>query len=214
MHKYLQKMTVVIENNFSWHETQIKSYVPLLKTSLKEKEKSLTQWDSKIKPRLHLYVVIICFIVQHKESFLEEAKFAFSSDCKTQMWSSDQIYFLLQNIFHAVVEVPRWTNAKMEVKIFTVCLWISPALEHITENHSFFKCYDGIQRLWLSKTKHRNDNNKREKKKWSVITHAEEWTDLMSDSQYVIRVISLWETFTFPSRGLFTHKHIIPVKDV
>ena len=24
-------------------------------------------------------------------------------------------YFMLQNIFHAVVEIPRWTNAKMEV---------------------------------------------------------------------------------------------------
>lgn len=25
---------------------------------------------------------------------------------------------ILQNIFHAVVEVPRWTNAKMEVRLF------------------------------------------------------------------------------------------------
>lgn len=29
------------------------------------------------------------------------------------------LFISLQNIFHMVVEVPRWTNAKMEVQVLT-----------------------------------------------------------------------------------------------
>ncbi len=38
----------------------------------------------------------------------------------------NKIIFLiiLQNIFHAVVEVPRWTNAKMEVHIYLLIIVI------------------------------------------------------------------------------------------